>query len=327
MRPKFITLSFLFLTVFLQAQKVISLGKPDIQVSVRRFNIAEVVDARMDTAFVGLARVGGFNHKTLVALKQGTVRTAVKEWLQQALPNKLNLPEVLVKINRLGVWEEVGFAQEMAKVSADFDFYYQKDGTYIWLGDLHYWHNESTGLDVTKFHNDNLRGALQAACHFLTDSVHWNNLPTALASPDKVVAPVVLPILTDSSLKVGAYRNFREFRDNHPTVSCRIEEKDSTKVLLIEGKRGKFRRVISSDHLWGFYDGQNLYFNQRGTFFPLENKQGRFQFRGFDIDQVYNSMSFGVIGFGIIGGVVSYALAKQSRSLYFIDWESGNFYH
>lgn len=328
MKKLFPTL-FLFLLGFtgsLAAQKVLELNKSRLDVGKRRFNIVEVIDTRYDTTRLGIARVGMSNRKEVILLS-GSLPAVFQQYFTAKLPHEANLPQIALRVSRLGLWEEINvLGSEGARVAADFEFFLRQGDGYAYLGDRKFRFTEGLGTNVTKYHDDNLRAALQAAVDYLQDSVDWK---TATALPAHTTREELtrrnLPrILTDAAPVTGVYKNFTDFRNNNPRIAAQIEEKDGTSVLLIEGKKGKFRRVKPDDRIWGFSDGKNMYINQFGTFYQL-NKVGEnsFQFYGVDYDKKMTNAAVGSAAFGLIGGLIAGEMTKSRN--YVVDWETGSF--
>ena len=328
MKKLFPTL-FLFLLSFagsLSAQKVLELNKSRLDVGKRRFNIVQVIDTRYDTTRLGTARVGMSNRKEAMVLS-GTIPLVFQQYFTAKLPQEAALPNVVIRVSRLGLWEEINvLGSEGARVAADFEFFLQQGDGFAYLGDRKFRFTEGLGTNVTKYHDDNLRAALQAAVDYLQDSVDWKTaqaLP-ANTSSEELTRRNVPRILTDAEPVTGVYKNFTDFRNNNPRIPAQIEVKDGTSVLLIEGKKGKFRRVKPDDRIWGFSDGKNMYINQFGTFYQL-NKVGEnsFQFYGVDYDKKMSNAAIGNAAFGIIGGLIAGEMTKSRH--YVVDWETGSF--
>ncbi len=312
--------------VSLSAQKVLELNKSRLDVGKRRFNIVRVIDVRFDTTRLGVARVGLGNRKEKIVLSP-SLPVAFQQYFNAKLPNAPDLPNVVLRVSRLGLWEETNvLGSEGARVAADFEFFLQQGDRYAYLGDRKFRFTEGLGSDITKYHDDNLRAALQAAVDYLQDSVDWKTasaLP-ANTSQEALTLHTMPRILTDAAPVTGAYKNFTDFRNNNPRIPAQIEEKDGESVLLIEGKKGKFRRVKADDRIWGFCDGKNMYINQFGTFYQL-NKVGEnsYQFYGVDYDKKMSNAAMGQASFGLIGGMIAGAMTKSRN--YVVDWETGSF--
>ena len=327
-KPFFWTNLFLLIgfSASLSAQKVLELNKSRLDVGKRRFNITQVIDMRFDTRRLGVARVGMGNRKEEMVLS-APLPTAFQQYFNAKLPSEADLPNVVLRVSRLGLWEETTLiGSEGARIAADFEFFLQQGDRFAYLGDRKFRFTEGLGSDITKYHDDNLRAALQAAVDFLQDSVDWKTA-TALSAnvtAGELVQRTVPKILTDQDLVIGAYKNFTDFRNNNPRLAVQIEEKNGESVLLIEGKKGKFRRAKPDDRIWGFCDGKNMYINQFGTFYQL-NKMGEnaFEFYGVDYDKKMSNTAIGAGAFGAIGGLIAGSMTKSRH--YVVDWETGSF--
>lgn len=316
----------LCLATSLSAQKVIELSKSRLDVGKRRFNITQVVDVRYDTTRLGIARLGLENRKEPIILSE-PLDKAVQKYFSSKLPAQPDLPNIILRVSRLGLWEEItSTGTEGARVAVDFEFFLQKEDRYAFIGDRKFRYTEGLGSNVTKYHDDNLRAALQSALDYLQDSVDWKTVDAlpADATLESFSQRITPRILTDSIPVTGAYKNFTDFRNNSPRVAARIDVEDGSNVLLIEGRKGKFRRVNANDKIWGFSDGKNLYINQFGTFYKLEKSPAStFQFFGVDYDKKLTNAAIGASAFGIIGGLLAGEMTKSRH--YVVDWETGSF--
>lgn len=316
----------LLLTHSLSAQKVIELHKSKLDVGKRRFNITRVIDVRYDTTRLGIARTGASNRKEPIVLSEALDKVFF-QYFSAKLPEQADLPNVLLRVSRIGLWEEItSNGTEGARIAADFEFFLQAGDRYTFLGDRKFRYTEGLGANVTIYHDDNLRAALQSAVDFLQDSVDWKSAPalTGELTLETLVQRNTPRILTDSFPVTGAYKNFTDFRNNKPRVAARIGTENGASVLTIEGKKGKFRRVNHNDRIWGFSDGKDLYINQFGTFYKLEKTAAdRFEFFGVDYDRKLTNAAMGSAAFGLIGGLIAGEMTKARR--YVVDWETGSF--
>jgi len=322
----FVCLIFAGSTAPVFAQMVLVLNKSRLDVGKRRFNISQVIDVRYDTTRLGIARVGLSNRKEPLVL-EAPLPQVMMSYFTAKMPVQADLPNVVLRVSRLGLWEEITpNGTEGARVAVDFEFFLQKGAQYASLGDRKFRFTEGLGTNVTKYHDNNLRAALQSAVDYLQDSVDWKTTDAIPAdvSPEQLSQRNMPRILTDVQLTAGAYKNFTDFRNNKPRLPIDFEEKDGQRILQIEGKKGKYRRVHPDDKVWGFCDGKDLYINQFGTFYKLEKKPGnKFQFFGVDYDKKLSNMVMGQATFGLIGALIAGEMTKSRN--YVVDWETGSF--
>jgi len=284
------------------------------------------VDVRFDTTRLGVARVGLGNRKEKIVLA-GDFPTVLQQYFTAKMPVQPDLPNVVLRVSRLGLWEEITpNGTEGARVAANFEFFLQKGDRYAALGDRKFRFTEGLGANVTKYHDDNLRAALQSAVDFLQDSVDWKTVDAlpADAGLEDISQRITPRILTDAQLTAGAYKNFTDFRNNNPRLSVDYEIKDGQRILLIEGKKGKFRKVHPDDRVWGFCDGKDMYINQFGTFYKLSKSSANtFEFFGVDYDKKLSNIAVGQATFGLVGALIAGEMTKPGN--YIVDWETGSF--
>lgn len=75
-----------------------------------------------------------------------------------------------------------------------------------------------------------------------------------------------LPILTDSVLNGGVYKNFQEFLSNAPSLT---EFKIGKSMDEIKEVRDKNSNLLERNTYWGLCDGKQLYINFLGHMYPL----------------------------------------------------------
>lgn len=322
----------LFSTLF--AQKTIDLGKSDLEPDKRVFNISEIIDARRDKSSIGNCKVGMGNDREKILLN-APLDSALLAFFHQKMPDQPGLPLLTIRVQRFAVHETTSGASEVSVASIDLDVFLKKDGVCQKLQHIKARHNWDSGLDVTKWHDDNLRMALQIAVDKLRDSVDWKNLQdkglSGLPVPEAEIRAAFIPkIMTDSIFKPGFYRNISEFRANQPSRNMKIEQENDKLLIFIEkeNKPGKYRKLKPQDKAWGACDGTNFFYLKSGVFFQMfRQPDGNFRFEGYDIEKVKHNTAVAGAAFGVIGSIIANQTTKKNHSgLMELDLETGGFW-
>jgi hypothetical protein len=326
-------------TVF--SQKIIEIGRNDLKIKKRTFNISAIIDARRDTQSIGMARMGLYNKKEQINFDTA-LSVKMRQYFQEKMPNDTSLPSVTVRVLRFAVCEGLNDGREIALGSFDFEFYLKKATFYQKIGNLRVRNVEEAAFNVTRYHNYNVRDAMQLTVNYLRDSVNWQNFDQKLVentfSATDLQTAFLPKILTDTLFKAGVYRNISEFRENAPSRKMQLLQENNKIFILVEkeNKPGKFRKLTPSDNIWGASDGFRIYYIESGCFFEMTRKtNGQFQFKGFDVSNekrkaayvgsLIGGLTFGIFG-SIIGSELGVNLMNPDLKWMQIDLETGNFW-
>lgn len=135
--------------------KFITLKKEPLEIPDRDFYIQAVIDARTNRSDIGFAQVGPFNKKVRMKFAQ-SVEAELMAYFQEALPPQANQRPVIVKLFVLGVGERTAMFSETALVVAKMAFYVEQDRRLGKIYEAEAQHKRGA-MDVTKFHEENLR--------------------------------------------------------------------------------------------------------------------------------------------------------------------------
>jgi hypothetical protein len=341
MKPK-ILFALLFGVLFsfhVSAQKNINLKFPPISIKDRPFNIIDVVDVRFTDSLHHIGVVHkGMGNKRAYAFVEDSLAKVIQKKLAISLPHLEGKPSIILKINRFGVSEFLLLNWETAFLNFDIDFILKSDSVLYRLNNARvFW--EEYGMDATTQHKKQIPLAFETILKNFA-SKYDSIIETRVKIDDRELYSQKLPkFLTDSVMKIGAYKNFAEFYNNAPSVAHKIYEfKERSYLLVKDEKKTGFRELNPKDTFWGFCDGKNVYINHFGVFYPIVRKENEIGFYGEDITkkrQNYAILGAGVGGAigGLIGGIIMTSIMDSAKSSnnsknakYFqIDWQTGSF--
>jgi hypothetical protein len=314
------------------SQETIEIGKNTLKPGHRYFNISEVIDARRSQYYIGSCRTGMVNKTERLLLNQ-PVREALQGYFTEKMPSDAALPSVALRILRFAFFESATASSETARGAIDFEVYLKTENNYQLLKNFSI-RNESSGMDATKFHNDNIKAALQTMVENLRDSIPWLEL-SAVAKGENLAkrdlqSPFYPKIVKDSVFKTGIYQNFSEFRANAPSRNIEMVQENDQMIIKIEkeGKPGEFRKIKPKDHVWGACAGGHVFLIKSNVFFEMTRQtDGQFEFEGYDVDKVSQNALLGGIAFGVLGSVIAASTTKKnSIDTMILDLETGQYW-
>ncbi|MDX2245361.1 MAG: hypothetical protein SF052_01190 [Bacteroidia bacterium] len=305
--------------------KIISIKGEAIEIPDRKFNITEVIDARFqaDSAFIGIGQKGAHNTNVPLSLEK-SLATSVREYLHEQLPAEEGYLPVILRIKRLGVWEQTFTTAELAYIDAELEFLTKVNDKYVRL------HTEKVfqktgGLDVTSSHSRQIGSALAQAIRNYAQSVEGPGNISEENIVSSIYTPDIPPIVRTNDRKPGIYATFEEFRNNAPSQPAEFIYKPQERQLLFTTSKGKTRPVRPNDPIWGVYHGNQLYIHQLGVFFPVNFEGSALEFEGYDVGSHNSKAATAGIAFGLIGAAIAQASSAKTRS-FVIDWQTGSFY-
>lgn len=150
---------FLSLTGKTYGQKFhqISLKNETLNLGERKFFIKAVIDSRAKKYTIGIVQKGPFNIKRPAQLENG-LPNALLYYFQNALPKEKSQIPITIKVMDFRISEKTRLTQEYGFAEITLDFYY--NGLKLHSSSQKI---EIRGMDVTKYHEENIRKALRAS--------------------------------------------------------------------------------------------------------------------------------------------------------------------
>jgi hypothetical protein len=197
-------LTLLWAGTVLGQEKYIALKREPLEISNRNFYIKDVIDARANLNDVGFAQTGAFNRKVLVKFDAG-VRNELLDYFSAALPPMADQTPVILKLLALKVGEKTGLFSEHGMAEAKMAFYVEKEGRLGKVFETEAFYKTPGKLDVTKFHEENLRKVIGqclqnfASSDWETVSPVYENVMTEATDTTKVASWSLAASDTNSS--------------------------------------------------------------------------------------------------------------------------------
>lgn len=315
MMVKNLIIYVLLLPAMLAAQKTFEFPYP-IEKMTRvddSFYIDEVIDVRnaMSDNYIGRVQTGAFNAKN-EAFLENSLATELTTVVRQLVRTDKSSPNALIlKVNRLKVWEQTFMGVEEAYAFADFQLILKKDTTYYLVDSYNNRITKRSGWDVTGSHVKNIIIAVKSALDTFQTHQNWLHPTTGFPtlSLDEVQKKNTPSILVDSVKKKGVYHHFGEFLNNKPAKPMAYKQQDGRKTAFTIDEVGHKKQLDSSFDGWGFCDGTDIFVYQLGAFFPLQFEKEAIIFQGYDPQKQAKRQQTGAILFGVVGA----AIASVSR--------------
>lgn len=139
---------------------IIKLKQEKMNVDAKDFYIAGVIDGRPNKDNIGSAMLGIFNSRNDVKFEKETTQE-IYDFICYSIPKDTLKTPVHIKILDLEVNEETRIFGEYAVISMSLGFYKKEGDLYGELGGAEFYYEESSMMDVTDFHEEHIRKALE----------------------------------------------------------------------------------------------------------------------------------------------------------------------
>jgi hypothetical protein len=290
----------------------------------KQFYIDKVIDARnirFDN-YIGRVQTGVFNARN-DAFLNNPLADELTRVVHKLLPNSTDSIELILKVNRLKIWEQTFYVTEEACVFGDFELILKRDSTYYVVDSYNSLVRKRSGWDVTGSHIKNITNVIRLVLDTFQTRQNWLN-PTTGAQP--LAAADILRkntpnILIDSVRKKGVYRHFGEFLTNKPSLPMVYIEKNGKKIVLTLDEVGHKKELDSTTDAWGFCDGKDIFICNLGDFLPLQLENDAFLFRGYDPLKQVKRQQTGAV-FGLIGAAIASATRGELEAM-MVNMDSG----
>ncbi|EMR04315.1 hypothetical protein [Cesiribacter andamanensis] len=292
-----------------------SLDKVSLDLSRHSLRVEEIIDQRPAKSSIGWVQKGMVNQKQPVNFKNGFTTELMRFINSHGAGPAAQLPLVL-KIQKLTVWEETLFSKEYAHAELALTFYAKKDEHYLYLASASAV-TKSSGMDVTGKHDDNLVRVWQQCFDQLARENLQERLQAAtplsladLMQESNAATPQEFAILTTAP-KAGVYGSFQEFRDNSPGNTIPITIKEKGRLDYVAHFVPDNQKVTNA---WGFSDGNTFYIHYSNSFFPLVQHEEGFVFYGYGAINSQHVATAAVLG-GAIGGAIAGATSGKGQTV------------
>lgn len=289
----------LWIAIPVYSQTLISLSSKKAALKNPKFYISEIIDSRSNKEIVGIVQRGMNNKQEIAQFKNG-FQDELKNCLAEFLQPRTDLSPLIVRVLKLNVFERTLLTSETAIAELVVEFYKNTDRGIILVKSAGSTVT-STGMDVTRSHSKNIElciaDCLSQVNTFLINHqtvfdspIDYKNL---FKTPD-VLEEYKYPILKDSFLVKGVYRNFIEFRDNTPGIimDFSIKEKVNYTGSAYDATKGVVKTADGKvSNVWGYCDGEKIFIKLGEEFFQVFVENGIFWFDGYDISNYKTNVS------------------------------------
>jgi hypothetical protein len=138
------------------------------------FYISEIIDMRTETGPIGFGYTGMFNSKETIELLPNTI-AALENYLKAIPQDTINKTPIILGVKKLFAYEKTGAFSENAYIESHFSFFSRTDSNnLILLFEMPLTYKKG-GMDVTKYHNYNIRYAVDKSLYDFNNS-SWQNV-------------------------------------------------------------------------------------------------------------------------------------------------------
>jgi len=290
----------------------ISLKDLVVTSSMRGYYVEKVINVSSEESCIGFVQTGMFN-KQVPAVMNPTISGEVEECLKRSIPENKSLKPLIIRINRLYIYELTWSSKEIACIELSVSFITRDSTGYTdrFLAGVSFSRN---GLDVTGFHSDNIIQALgECFDHFQKASElgKWQHRPISenelMQNP--LNSPRKFAVFKNKPTR-GLFKTFYSFRDGHPDsatkfiVNYKIPKKDTLRVRASL----ELPDHLSQKEYYAFCDGKDLFVWAGSGFAKVIRRDSAFYVK-VDAHDANEGASSGVYMAGLLGGALGGLLA------------------
>lgn len=211
-----LTLLLLFLSLPCIADDLFTVNLPaqPMSISDNRFYIQEVIDGRIDQSNIGFVMVGAFNKK-VPAYLAGDFRNTLQSYFDTSFSHSSDKTPIIIKITKFEISESNRINGEFSRAEIEMEFFKTSEGKLGKLFETEAFVEKVSFLDVTEYHEDNIRNVFEQCIKSFIDS-NWEATEVVWeekTSVEKAIAnqePKMLSIV----IKKTASRNLYYYGDN-----------------------------------------------------------------------------------------------------------------
>ena len=279
-------------------QKNISLvPKPGIRLEFPFLEKIEVVDARSDSTCIGFRTRSTEKNNQILQFSKG-LKAEFEFFFRKMIkfnPDTNAATAILVVrnywINEFDVDENDNdkftenrsgkYAARKTALRATFDFYFAKNDAYYVA--YRFDTLASAFLNIKEFSENYLENILQnsiSRLQLIDPTTHVINKRKFTRGELEAYyrARWDKPILTDSELVRGVYKNFTEFLSNRPSIERFVVKKDKLVDILYVPLKNE-EMTVARD-VWGYCDGKKIFIKSGENYYLLVRVQNGFYFLG-----------------------------------------------
>lgn len=302
----------------------------------------QLLDYREDTTSLGYNHTA-FNNKETKCNFESSAINELSDWIFGYLKiSKGNVTgnKLIISLRKLRLSEELtpiffdnghqgqGENGWEKGIVTKMEFYLQKDSFFYPL------YRFDSLITIDKQLPENSDGFIVTALQTAMSKLFTVNFETILARAKKLSFNDILvynkrnidvPILTGTTYKKGAYKNFEEFKTNNPSiVNFEFKEGQVGDFLYVKENGSEYPERTA----WGFCDGKDIFINSADKFSKLIKDGNTFYFKG--IKSITRKAKHDVMKTSLFNLATNSGVKKNSfkakLKYYQVDMETGEVY-
>ncbi|MCC2546895.1 hypothetical protein LJY25_10605 [Hymenobacter sp. BT175] len=273
----------------------LDLGSQQLVLSHQRVHVEQVIDGRPGKPTIGLTHRGLKNRPAAVLFRNG-LEAELTSFLHRELPARPTDTALVLCLRQLRISEDVSRPRQEARAELAVDAYlHLPDGYHLVRSAAA--HTIRPTFEATGRHAGHLAQLFRQCLEQISASPLTpapGVVPCTLAQlTGAEPAPgnrfPALPAICREAPRRGVYHSFEQFLANRPDTLLTLRMDTLRLARKRPGRRrwagvARFQPVLTDaqgrrprlpEQLWGFSDGQQLFIQHKGAFFPLV-RQGRF---------------------------------------------------
>jgi hypothetical protein len=288
----------------------IRLSGVNATILLKGYFVERVINAQDDDTIIGFVQTGMFNKKRLASLST-SITEDIGKYLKIVLPLNGEAVPLIVRINKLNIFEVTSGSHETAFAELNLSFIRRNGSRYYHLFDAGTCFQQG-GIDVTHTHAENIVHAMEICfadlrAALLTNRVDNIEISEKELSFNPLKDPTSYPVFHTSKIPRGVFRTFYDFRDCNADTQIPFEVRVKSKKDTAKSKVSiSYSDSYGPDAFWGFSDGNSIYMRIMKFYYKLYPEQNAF------VSHVaYNEigdMSSAYAMAGILGGLVGVAI-------------------
>ena len=278
------------------------------------FYISDIYDNRVYKTNIGIAQKGVFNKKVLSVFKR-PFKDELSSYLETVFPVDTSKTPIVIRINKLLISEHTGAFKETGKAIVSMDVLIVNEGEYGLIGSFSAM-REKNSMDVTRKHDDRIRGVLKD-CLMQFNATNWKDI---IPTPISLERSGTSKILTEN-YKEGFYRSSLELFNNQTFIDTTfqiVEKRSKNNKLFL--RNGKKKPAL----YYAYSDGKDLYLNATN----YSSDRHFIKTYRFDEFLVFNDGFVNhdkVVGMSLAFGVLGILVSTEKQNV-LVDLNTGEFF-
>jgi len=297
-----------FLTCFniASAQYNVKLGKDQIDLKEKTFEVIEVLDWRSNKDYLGIV-YRSIDNTPKVAVIDGHVEQVIFSMIQSAESEH----KVIIGLRKLTIKEVIKTTTEFGYAEVELHAVLKVDKGYHDLG-IYRYVSKYSGVDVTGKHAKHIGMALKHALDQISlANKSAQKVPLSeLENQRKDVRWVNLPVIDLHEINYGLYLNFASLKENRPDsiVDFQIKGKKNPS-LYFQNEKKKFN-ILSETTFFLAVNNEGAFIGFDDSYYKTVIRNGKWLFTGPKMgDQ--EAINDGIIIAGLFGGAIVGAATKD----------------